>query len=101
MGRGFTGGLLWGLLAAIFCLFCFVAYQSLKPEKSPEAISLEIPAGSEFNHSRDDKAAKSPTKISTANRAQVLKSELLEPNLGSGIDKAIGSSVQALSLIHI
>ena len=95
MGRGFTGGLLWGLSAAIFCLFCFVAYQSLKPEKSPEAISLEIPAGSEFNHSRDDKAAKSPTKISTANRAQVLKSELLEPNLGSGIDKAIGSSVQA------
>mgnify|MGYP006118531689 FL=1 len=95
VGRGFTGGLLWGLLAAVLCLFCFVAYQSLKPEESPEAITLEVPAGSEFNHSRDDKAAKSPTKISTANRAQVFKSELLEPNLGSGIDKAIGSSVKA------
>ncbi|MBT4566425.1 MAG: hypothetical protein HOC45_00750 [Marinovum sp.] len=95
MGRGFTGGLLWGVMAAIFCLFLLIAYQSMKPEKSPDTISLEVPAGSAFNHTRDDKAVRSPKQITNANRAQVEKSELIEPSQGSGIDKTIGSSIKA------
>ena len=94
VGRGFTGGLIWGLLAAVFCLLCLVLYQSMTPEKSPDTITLEVPAGSEFNQSRDDKAARSPKEISIANRAQIVKSELIEPDQGSGVDKTIGSSVR-------
>ena len=94
VGRGFTGGLIWGLLAAVFCLLCLVLYQSMTPEKSPDTITLEVPAGSEFNQSRDDKAARSPKEISIANRAHIVKSELIEPDQGSGVDKTIGSSVR-------
>ena len=94
VGRGFAGGLIWGVLAAVFCLLCVVAYQSMTPEKSPETISLEVPAGSEFNQSRDDKAARSPKEISIANRAKIVKSELTEPDQASGVDRTIGSSAK-------
>ena len=94
MGRGFAGGLIWGVLAAVFCLLCVVAYQSMTPEKSPETITLEVPAGSEFNQSRDDEAARSPKEISIANRAKVVKSELTEPDQALGVDRTIGSSAK-------
>jgi len=94
VGRGFTGGLIWGVLAAVFCLLCLVAYQSMTPEKSPDTITLEVPAGSEFNQSRDDKAVRSPKEISVAKRAKIVKPELIEPDQGSGVDKTIGSSIR-------
>lgn len=94
MRRGFTGGLIWGIAAAVFCLFCLIAYQSMQPEESPDTTTLEVPAGSEFNQSRDDNSIKKLTAISTADRAQIIKSDLIEPTQGSDIDRAIGSSAK-------
>ena len=92
MRRGFTGGLIGGVAAAIFSLCCLIAYQSMQPEKSPEATSLEVPAGSEFNQSRDDNSIKKLTAISTATRAKIVNSDIIEPSQGVDIDRAVGSS---------
>lgn len=94
MRRGFTGGLIWGIAAAIFCLFCLIAYQSMQPEESPDATSLEVPAGSEFNQSREDNSINRLAAISTADRAKIVQSNLVEPNPGLDVDRTIGSSAK-------
>ena len=62
MARGFLSGAFWGVLVAVggAAGLSVLSGGPDAPQRAPEAAAVEVPAGSEFNQSRDDREASLP-----------------------------------------
>lgn len=65
LGRGFLGGIIWGTLVSLVVAAAASLVVGAGKGAAPRATSLEVPAGSEFNQSRNDEQAVLPAPEAT------------------------------------